>query len=105
MVTRTIDLGDGLKFLSLPEAKNHFGKILTQTPVNQKVTSEEFNALRVLFETYCAKTNWRMPSPPKAFLPIYEKQEGYSTKCFGIEIQDGKTGRFSLDKALSAVAN
>ena len=102
MVAKKIDLGTGLAFSSITDAKSHFGKILKDTPINQHVTKQEFDALKILFEKYCQKTSWPMPIPPKAFFPIYEQ---YSTKCFGIQFEDGTTGRFSLDKALSAVAN
>jgi hypothetical protein len=35
---------------------------------------------------------------------MHERQKEYSTKCFGVEFEDGRRDRFSLDKALSAVA-
>jgi hypothetical protein len=105
MVAKKIDLGTDLKFPSIAEAKNHFGKILQDTPIDQRVTKEEFDALKLLYEEYCSETSWPMPSPPKAFFPTHEQQKGYTTKCFGIEFEDGSTHRFSLDKALSAVAN
>lgn len=105
MVAKKIDLGTGLKFASIAEAKVHFDKILKGTPLDQRVTNAEFKALKLLYEAYCSKTNWPMPSPPKAFFPTYERQKGYTTMCFGIEFEDGNKGRFSLDKALTAVAN
>src|ERR1035438_1611254 len=45
-----------------------------------------------------------LPSP-KAFFPRLEQREGFTTKCFGVEFENGTSGSFSLDKALSAVAN
>jgi hypothetical protein len=103
MVAKKIDLGPGLQFLSIAHAKkDYFGKILKDTPINQRITKEEFDALKLLYERYCSKTNWQIPSPPKAFFPTHDK---YGTVCFGIEFEDGSTYRFSLDKALSAVAN
>jgi hypothetical protein len=105
MVAKKVDLGNGLKFASIAEGRTHFDKILKATPLNQRVTSTEFNDLKLLYEAYCAKTNWPMPSPPKAFFPTHVQQKGYTTKCFGIEFESGKTDRFSLDKALTAVAN
>jgi len=105
MVAKKIDLGTGLKFPSIAEAKNHFGKILQDTPIDQRVTKEEFDALKLLYEEYCSKTSWPMLSSPKAFFAKYDQQKGYTTKCFGIEFEDGGTDQFSLDKALLAVAN
>lgn len=105
MAAKKINLGPDLKFKSISEAKTYFEKILKGTPLNQAVTNTEFKALKLLYEAYCAKTNWRVPSPPKAFFPTYEQQKRYTTTCFGIEFQDGKKGRFSLDKALTAAAN
>jgi hypothetical protein len=90
MVAKKIDLGD-LKFGSIVEAKIYFDEILKATPINQRVTNVEFNSLKLLYEGYCAKTNWPMPFPPKAFFPIYEQQKKFTTKCFGVEFRNGKT--------------
>jgi hypothetical protein len=105
MVAKKIDLGAGLKFQSISKAKIYFDKILKDTQLNQHVTNAEFDALNRLYEAYCVKTNWPMPSPPVAFFPTYEQQPGYTTRCFGIEFKDGTKDRFSLPKALTAVAN
>jgi hypothetical protein len=105
MATKKVDLGPNWNFPSIAEALTYFDNILKATPIDQRVADVEFSALKLLYETYCAKTDWPMPSPPKAFFPTHEKQKGYTTKCFGVEFQDGKTGRFSLGKALTAVAN
>jgi hypothetical protein len=102
---KQIDLGPGLKFRSITEAKTLFEEILKNTPIQQRVAAEEFENLKRLYEMYCAKTDWPLSSSPKAFFPTYEKQRGYTTKCFGVEFEDGNTGRFSLDKALRTVAN
>src|SRR2546423_1914733 len=105
MVAKKVDLGPGLQFPSIAEAKNYFGKILKDTPINQHVTKQEFDALKPLYEKYCSKTSWPVPFPPRAFFPTHQQQKGYTTKCFGIEFEDGSRDRFSLDKALTAVAN
>lgn len=104
MVAKKIELGSDLKFASIGEAKIYFDKILKATPLEQRVTAAEFKALKLLYEAYCVETNWPLPSPPKAFFPTYERQKGYTTKCFSIEFENGATGKFSLGKALSAVA-
>jgi hypothetical protein len=105
MAAKKIALSSGLEFESITEGKAYFDKILKATPIDQHVTQTEFDALKLLYEAYCAKTDWPMPSRPKAFFPTYEQQKGYTTTCFGIEFQNGERTRFSLDKALSAVAN
>jgi hypothetical protein len=104
MVAKKIELSPNLKFASIAAGKTYFGAMLERVPVGQRVTKEEFDALKLLYEAYCAKTNYPMPSPPKAFFPKYEQQKGYTTKCFGVEFEDGSSNRFSLDKALTAVA-
>jgi hypothetical protein len=104
MVAKAIDLGPGLQFPSIAEGRKPFAKILADTPVGPFVTAEEFKALKLLYEAYCTATSYAMPSPPKGFFTMHERGKGYSTKCFGVEFEDGRRGRFSLDKALSAVA-
>jgi hypothetical protein len=105
MALKSIDLGNGLAFESISAGKAHFDGILKNTAMNTHVTPQAFEELKVLYETYCRKTNWPIKSPPAAFYPIYERAPGYTTRCFGVKFQDGSTGRFSLDKALSAVVN
>jgi hypothetical protein len=102
---KKFSLGPTLHFESITDGKDFFDKILKNTPLEQRVKQEEFDALNLLYEAYCEKTNWQVPSRPKAFFPTHERQRGYTTKCFGIEFEDGTKGRFSLDKALTAVAN
>jgi len=104
-MAKKIDLGPGLSFESIAKAKDYFDRILKGTPIDQRVTDTEFKSLKTLYEAYCTKTNWPLHSPPKSFFPTHERQKGFTTKCFGVEFEDGKSGRFSLDKALSAVAN
>ena len=103
-MVKSVDLGNGLKFESLSSGKNHFEKILKETALGAHVATQEFNEINALYEAYCTKTNWPIGSPPAAFFPINERGPGYTTRCFGVEFKDGSTNRFSLDKALSAVA-
>jgi hypothetical protein len=104
MAGKSINLGPGLSFANISVGKDHFGPILKNTAIDAHVTDQEFNELRILYAEYCRKTNWPMKSPPAAFYPMYDRGPGYTTRCFGVKFQDGSTGRFSLDKALSAVA-
>jgi hypothetical protein len=104
MARKAINLGGNLRFDSVSSGKTHFDKILKDTPMDTHVTPQEFNELRALYEAYCRKTNWPLNSPPAAFYPTYERGAGYTTKCFAVRFDDGSEGRFSLDKALRAVA-
>jgi hypothetical protein len=105
LMAKKIELAPDLKFTSIVQARTYFKNILNSTALNQRVSDGEFESLRLLYQAYCAKTNWPVNSSPKAFFPKYEQREGFTTKCFGVEFVDGTNGIFSLDKALSAVAN
>jgi hypothetical protein len=100
MVAKSIDLGPGLKFPSIKAGRDHFKPILDATAVGQHVPPQHFDELKILYETYCANTNWSLPSPPVAFGAMLEQ---FNTKCFSVEFADGSQNRFSLDKALSTV--
>lgn len=104
-MAKKIELAPDLKFSSIVGARTYFRNILNSTLLNQHVSDGEFESLRLLYQEYCAKTNWPMNSPPSAFFPRLEQGEGFTTKCFGVEFEDGTRGVFSLDKALSAAAN
>jgi hypothetical protein len=105
MMAKRIELAPDLKFRSIVHGKTYFENILNSTGLNQRVSDGEFESLRLLYQGYCAKTDWPINSPPKAFFPTHERREGITTKCFGVEFADGTNGTFSLGKALSAVAN
>lgn len=105
MAVKAIDIEGKWQFASITAAKMFYDPILKNTPISQRVTPDEFLSLKALYEAYCAKTNWPLPSPPKEFYPMLEKGRGFATRCFGLIFENGKTERFSLDKALSAVAN
>jgi hypothetical protein len=79
-------------------------KSLNATQLGQHIIGQDFQDIYALYTAYCRATNWQVPSPPAAFFPKNESGVGYTTRCFGIEFQDGTIGRFSLDKALSAAA-
>jgi hypothetical protein len=104
MVSKMIDLNNGLQFESISAGKIHFEKILKETSLGTHVTGQEFRDISALYEAYCNKTNWPLGSPPVAFFPMHERGKGYTTRCFGVTFEDGSTNRFSLDKALSAAA-
>src|SRR6266545_778042 len=103
MVSKRINLNNGLQFDSISAGKAYFEKILKGTPLGVPVAGNEFKDLNSLYELYCKKTSWPLSSRPAAFFPMHEKGKGYTTKCFGVRFEDGSTNRFSLDRALSAV--
>jgi hypothetical protein len=105
MVSKDINLGDGLKFESISAGKKHFEPILKNAALGKHFAGQEFQEIKALYDAYCRKTNWVVKSPVAAFFPKNEIGKGFTTKCFGIQYEDGSTDRFSLDKALSAVAN
>jgi hypothetical protein len=104
MVSKTIDLGGGLRFESITAGKTHFGPMLKDGELGKHFVGREFQDIKRLYDAYCQKTNWIVRSPVTAFFPKNETGKGFTTKCFGIEFEDGSSGRFSLDKALSSVA-
>lgn len=104
-MAKKIELAPDLNFTSIDQGRTYFRNILNSTEINQRVSDREFKSLNLLYRAYCAKTNWQINSSPKAFFPRHEQGKGFTTKCFGIEFEDGTSGRFSLDKALSTVAN
>lgn len=105
MVSKKIELDSGRKFESIGAGKEFFEKILKDTPLGNHVTEHEFQEIKALYDAYCRKTKWIVKSPVTAFFPKNESGKGFTTKCFGIQFEDGSTDRFSLDKALSAAAN
>jgi hypothetical protein len=105
MASKDIDLGDGLRFESIGAGKKHFEKSLKGAEIDKHFVGQEFQDIEALYSAYCKATNWAVSSPPIAFFPKNESGKGYTTRCFGVEFKDGSTNRFSLDKALSAIAN
>jgi hypothetical protein len=101
MVSKAIDLGPGLKFASIKEGREYFKPILDATTVGQHIPQQHFDAVKILYETYCTNTKWPLPSPSVAFGAMLEQ---FNTKCFSVKFADGSKNRFSLDKALSKVA-
>ena len=104
-MSKTVDLGNGLKFDSIGDGKKYFHDILEGAKIEERFAGQEFKDISALYEAYCKKTNWHLASPVAGFFPKHERGKGFTTKCFGIEFEDGSVDRFSLDKALSAIAN
>ncbi len=47
MAAKKLDLGVDLKFTSIAEAKSHYDKVLKDTPIDQRVTSAEFDEFAI----------------------------------------------------------
>jgi len=105
MVSKNIDLGSGLEFESITAGKMHFEPTLKNATSGEHFAGQEFQDMKALYDAYCRKTNWTVKSPVAAFFAKNESGKGFTTRCFGIQFEDGSTDRFSLDKALSVVAN
>ncbi len=103
-MSKTIDLGPGLVFKSITEAKKYFDPIRTKNPLDVPISNKDFRQVKALYDAYCVATNWPMLSPAVTIFPTEVTKNGGTTICFGIEFADGKKDNFSLDKALSAVA-
>jgi hypothetical protein len=104
MVSKRIDLGPGLIFGSISAAKVHFDPTRAKGLLDADISKGQFSEMKMLYEKYCLKTNYPIPSPVAAFYPTMEKRNGGNTRCMGVRFQYGSATTFSLDKALSAVA-
>jgi hypothetical protein len=52
MASKSINLGNGLKFASISAGKAHFDGILKNTAIDAHVTNQQFNELKTLYEEY-----------------------------------------------------
>jgi hypothetical protein len=103
-MAKSVSFETGRTFATISRAKQHFAPMLDRNDIKELFSGDDLAEIAVLYRYYCAKTNWPLPSPPTSFYPTYERDEGYTTRCFGVTFADGSTGRFSLEKALRAVA-
>lgn len=103
-MAKSVSLKTGRTFATVTAAKEHFARILDSRELKQEFAGEDVTDVRAAYEEYCAKTNWELRSPPASFYPDHDRGEGYTTRCFGVTFEDGTTGRFSMDKALRAIA-
>jgi hypothetical protein len=103
-VAKKVDLSTGKSFKNIAEAKRHFSALLDATPLKAEISGGDLEDVTAVYRAYCDATDWALPSAPVAFFPIHESGEGYTTRCFGVRLADGSTDRFSIQKALSAIA-
>lgn len=101
---KSVTLATGLQFGSISTGVAHFSNMLAEQELNKAFDGVDEQHIRAAYEEYCAKTNWSTQSPPATFQPVYERGPGFTTRCFGITYEDGTTGRFSMQKALSAIS-
>jgi hypothetical protein len=103
-MAKSVSLKTGRNFPTITRAKQHFAPMLDRNDIGQPFSDDDLADIAALYRDYCAKTKWPLPSQPTSYYPTHERNKGYTTRCFGVTFADGSTGRFSLDKALSAVA-
>jgi len=103
-MARSVSLKTGRTFGTVTAAKEHFTLILNGHELKQAFAGDELADIRAIYEDYCAKTGWELPSPPASFYPTHDRGPGYTTRCYGVTFEDGTTGNFSLEKALRAIA-
>jgi hypothetical protein len=74
MVSKRIDLGPGLIFGSISAAKVHFDPVRAKGSLDVDISMGHFSEMKILYEKYCIKTNYPMPSPVAAFYPTMKKE-------------------------------
>lgn len=103
-MARSVSLKTGRVFGTVTAARTHFALMLNRQDLKQAFSGEELADISAMYEDYCGKTGWELPSPPASFYPTHDRGPGYTTRCYGVTFQDGRTETFSLDKALRAIA-
>jgi hypothetical protein len=101
---KPVRLTSGLEFSSISAAAEHFKKLLDQQEFAEPFRGPEVADIRAVFDEYCTKTGWPLPSPAASFYPTHERGPGYTTRCYGVKFDDGSTDTFSMLKALRAIA-
>jgi hypothetical protein len=99
-MSKAVNLGPSLNFANIKLAKSHFDPYKTGGALNQDVPIEQFEQLKVLYEKYCANTQYGLPATVTAFFPTMEKRSAGYTRCSAYGFADGSRKTFSLDKAL-----
>ncbi len=101
---KSVKLATGLQFGSISEGIKHFTRMLEAHELQLSFTGEDAAHIRAAFEAYCVRTDWPLPSPPASFYPTRDRGPGYTTRCYGVTFENGTTERFSMAKALRAIA-
>jgi hypothetical protein len=103
-MAKKIDLSTGRSFKNIAEAKRYFTTLLDTTPLMVEFSGSDLEHINAVYRAYCDATEWELPSAPTSFFPVHESGKGYTTRRFGVKFEDGSTGRFSIQKALSKIA-
>ncbi len=103
-MTKSVLLRSGRSFPTLSAAKSHFHQLLEGQPLKAPFEGQDFVEIEAAFVAYCAETNWPVSSPPRSFYPTSNRGPGYTTRCYGVLFDDGRSDSFSMDKALAAIA-
>lgn len=101
---KSVTLATGLRFRSISEGVEHFSSMLERQELEQPFSGDNARHIRAAYGAYCAATNWTTAAPAATFRPVHERGPGFMTRCFGVGYEDGTSGRFSMKKALSAIA-
>ncbi|GAC1330465.1 MAG: hypothetical protein NVSMB26_07890 [Beijerinckiaceae bacterium] len=104
MMAKSVLLKTGRAFKTIKAAKEHFARVLAGQKLNKPFTGQALQDVQATYEEYCNRTGWRLKSPPASFYPTVERGPGFTTRCYGVMFQDGTTDRFSMEKALRAIA-
>jgi hypothetical protein len=83
-MSKAVNLGPSLTFANIKLAKSHFDPYKTGGALNQDVPIEQFEQLKVLYEKYCANTQYGLPATVTAFFPTMEKRSAGYTRCLGV---------------------
>lgn len=103
-MARSVSLKTGRVFGTVTAAKAHFALILNDQDPKLAFSGDELADISAMYEDYCAKTGWELPSRPASFYPTHDRGPGYTTRCYGVIFHDETTATFSLEKALRAIA-
>lgn len=103
-MAKSVSLSTGRTFATVAAANEHFSRILDGRELKQRFGEDDLADVRAVYEDYCAKTGWELKSLPASFYPTHDRGPGYTTRCFGVTFEDETTGRFSMEKALRAIA-
>lgn len=101
---KSVTLATGLRFKSISEGVEHFSSMLERQEHGQPFAGHDARHVRAAYDAYCAATEWITAAPAATFQPVHERGPGFTTRCFGVTYEDGTSGRFSMKKALSAIA-
>jgi hypothetical protein len=103
-MAKSVTLTTGQHFETITAAQAYFADLLKGQELGKAFSGNESLQIGTVYRGYCDRTRWDLTSPPASFYPTYDRGPGYTTRCFGVTFEDGTTGKFSLEKALRAIA-